>query len=89
MDRFSFIIYPPSRPAQYFQVGVSPARIDVLQSIAAVSLEEAWSRATTVMVNGHDVRFISCEDLIRNKVAAGRPKDLVDAEELRKFTNAL
>jgi hypothetical protein len=62
-----------------------PARVDVLQSIAAVGFENAWKRATTVQVNGHDVRFICRDDLIRNKLAAGRPKDLVDAEALRKF----
>jgi predicted nucleotidyltransferase len=78
-----------NKPTQYFQVGVPPARIDVLQSIAAVSFEEAWKRAKTVMVNGLEVRFLSREDLIRNKIAAGRPKDLVDAEELRKYAEGL
>jgi predicted nucleotidyltransferase len=78
-----------NKPNQYFQVGVPPARVDVLQSIPAVSFEDAWNQATIVSVNGHSVRFISLEDLIRNKVAAGRPKDLVDAEELRKFARGL
>lgn len=73
------------KPTQYFQVGVPPARVDVLQSIPAVSFEEAWERATIVTINGHRERFLSREDLIRNKLAAGRPKDLVDADELRKF----
>jgi hypothetical protein len=35
------------------------------------------------------VRFLSREDLIRNKLAAGRPKDLVDADELRKYAKDL
>jgi len=74
-----------NKPKQYFQVGVPPARVDVLQSIPAVSFEEAWKRATSVEIKGHAVRFLSREDLIRNKLAAGRPKDLVDAKELRKF----
>jgi predicted nucleotidyltransferase len=78
-----------NKPSQYFQVGVPPARVDVLQSIAAVEFEEAWKQAKMVKVNGHDVRFLSCEDLIRNKLAAGRPKDLVDAEELRKYAKGL
>lgn len=73
------------KPNQYFQVGVPPARVDVLQSIPAVAFEEAWQRATMVQVNGLAVRFLSLEDLIQNKIAAGRPKDLVDAQELRKF----
>jgi predicted nucleotidyltransferase len=78
-----------NKPSQYFQVGVPPARVDVLQSIAAVEFEESWKQARMVKVNGHDVRFLSCEDLIRNKLAAGRPKDLADAEELRKYTKGL
>jgi len=77
------------KPKQYFQVGVPPARIDVLQSIVAVAFEDAWEQATTVKINGQDVRFISREDLIRNKLAAGRPKDLADAEALRKFAKDL
>jgi len=74
-----------NKPTQYFQVGVPPSRIDVLQTIAAVEFEDAWKRATMVKVNGHNVRFLSREDLIRNKLAAGRHKDLADAEALRKF----
>jgi predicted nucleotidyltransferase len=75
-----------NKPTQYFQVGVPPARIDVLQSIPAVAFEDAWKQAKTVKVNGQDVRFLSREDLMRNKLAAGRPKDLADAEALRKFS---
>jgi predicted nucleotidyltransferase len=78
-----------NKPSQYFQVGVPPARIDVLQTIPAVSFEDAWEQAKLVEVNGQLVRFLSREDLIRNKLAAGRPKDLVDAEELRKFAKDL
>lgn len=73
------------KPTQYFQVGVPPPRLDVLHSIPAVSFEDVWTHATIVKVNGHGERVFSLDDLIRNKPAAGRPKDLVDAEELRKF----
>jgi predicted nucleotidyltransferase len=76
------------KPKQYFQVGVPPGRVDVLQSIPAVSFEEAWKRATVANIGGKSVRILSCQDLIRNKLAAGRPKDLVDAEELRKFAES-
>lgn len=78
-----------NKPTQYFQVGVPPGRVDVLQSIAAVSFEASWEQAKLVEVNGQMVRFLSREDLIRNKLAAGRPKDLVDADELRKYAKDL
>jgi hypothetical protein len=62
-----------NNPKRYFQIRVPSGRVDVLQSIAAVEFEAAWKQATTVESNARDV------------VAAGRPKDLVDAEELRKY----
>jgi predicted nucleotidyltransferase len=72
-------------PEQFFQLGVEPNRIDILQSIPGVSFEEAWQQATSGNVDGVPVRFISREHLIVNKLAAGRPRDLGDVDELRKF----
>jgi hypothetical protein len=77
------------KPKQYFQIGVPPARVDILQSIPAVAFEEAWEQATMVHINGHDVRFLSRDHLITNKLAAGRPRDLGDVDELRKFSEKL
>ena len=73
------------KPEQFFQLGIEPDRVDILQSIPGVSFEEAWPQATTGNVEGVPVRFISREHLIANKLAAGRPRDLGDVDELRKF----
>lgn len=73
------------KPGQYFQIGVEPDRIDILQGIAGVEFEEAWQQATVGSIEGLPVRFISREHLIANKLAAGRPRDLGDVDELRKF----
>jgi hypothetical protein len=72
-------------PDDYFQIGVEPDRIDILQSISGVSFDEAWSAATIGCLMDVPVRFISREHLIANKIASGRPRDLGDADELRKF----
>jgi predicted nucleotidyltransferase len=72
-------------PEQIFLLGVEPSRIDILQSIPGVSFEEAWGQATAGKVEGVPVHFISREHLIVNKLAAGRPRDLGDVDELRKF----
>ena len=72
-------------PEQFFLLGVEPNRIDILQSIPGVSFEEAWEQATAGKVEGVPVHFISREHLIVNKLAAGRPRDLGDVDELRKF----
>lgn len=73
------------KPEQYFQIGIEPDRIDILQDIPGVSFDEAWRDATVGSVEGLPVRFISREHLIANKLAAGRPRDLGDVDELRKF----
>ena len=78
-----------NKPSQFFQVGVPPARVDVLQSIPAVSFGDAWTNATLVRVGELQMRFLSREDLLRNKVAAGRAKDLADVEQLRKFSEGI
>lgn len=70
---------------QFFQVGIEPDRIDILQRIAGVSFEEAWQAAVEGTIEGLPVRFISREHLITNKLAAGRARDLGDVDELRKF----
>ncbi len=67
-----------ARPGTVFQLGVAPRRIDVLTSIDGVTFEEAWQRRSTSTLAGVSVPVISREDFVRNKRAAGRPKDLAD-----------
>ena len=65
-----------------FQIGVAPCRIDVINKIDGVKYAEASSRALQKTIEGIPVRIISLEDLIANKRASGRTKDLADAEIL-------
>ena len=65
-----------------FQIGVAPCRIDVINKIDGVKYAEAASRAIEKTIEGVPVRIISLEDLIANKRASGRTKDLADAEIL-------
>ena len=71
-----------ARPDVVFQIGVPPSRIDVLTGISGVSFDEAWPRRVTVTVEGRTVPVLGREDLIRNKKASGRPRDLADVAEL-------
>ena len=66
------------------QFGVPPNRIDILTQISGVSFSEAWASRLNGELEGLQVPFISRECLIRNKVAAGRLKDLADVEALQK-----
>ena len=65
-----------------FQIGVAPCRIDVINKIDGVSSADASPRAIPKTIDGIPVRIISREDLIVNKRASGRTKDLADAEIL-------
>lgn len=71
-------------PGVVYQIGQPPRRIDVLTEISGVSFDEAWATRRTVQLEGRDVHFIGREELLRNKKAAGRPKDLVDISLLGK-----
>ena len=66
----------------FFQMGVPPVRVDVLMGIPGISFDECWSRRMEVDFDGLMVIFISKEDLIASKRAAGRPQDLIDADML-------
>jgi hypothetical protein len=68
----------------FYQMGAPPLRVGVLMSVPGVEFEDAWERREKVSVAGWDAYFMSREDLIAAKVAAGRPQDLLDAESLRK-----
>jgi len=69
-------------PGTVFQIGVPPHRIDLLTSISGVEFDAAWSERIEVDVDGLTLSILGKEHLIANKRAAGRPKDLVDAEWL-------
>lgn len=71
-------------PEVVFQMGVVPARIDILTSITGLEFEEAWARRDVFEVEGRALPFLSRQDLIRNKSALGRPRDLADLADLRR-----
>lgn len=67
-----------------FQIGIVPARIDLLTSLTGLDFDDAWSRRETFEVTGRALPFLSREDLIRNKKAVGRPRDLADVDDLQR-----
>jgi hypothetical protein len=67
-----------------FQIGIVPARIDLLTSLTGLEFDDAWSRRAIFEVEGRALPFLSREDLIRNKKALGRPRDLADVDDLQR-----
>jgi hypothetical protein len=73
------------KPTTVFQMGVPPARIDILQGIEGVDFEESWpNRVDEVLAGQVLAHVISREDLIKNKLAVGRLQDLADVEKIRE-----
>ena len=66
-------------PEVLFQIGVVPCRIDILTSVSGVAFEEAWESRLTVEIEGLEVAVLGREARLRNKRAAGSPKDRADA----------
>ena len=66
----------------FYQMGVPPVRVDILIGIPGVVFAEAWPRRMEVDFDGLLVSFISRQDLIAAKRAAGRPQDLLDVKQL-------
>ena len=73
-----------ARPGMVYQIGLPPRRIDLLTEISGVSFDEAWASRMTAQVEGRTVGFLGRAELLKNKQAAGRVKDIADVERLRK-----
>jgi hypothetical protein len=77
-----------SEPDIVFRIGISPSRIDLLTSISGVEFDDAWANRITIDVSGLLIPTIGREDLIRNKLAAGRPRDIADIADLNAEPDA-
>ena len=64
------------------EMGVPPVQIHVMSAISGVEWPEIWDRHEQGPFGRHVVSYIGRETLIRNKRAAGRPKDLSDVDAL-------
>ena len=71
-------------PDQVVQLGYEPNRIDLLTSISGVRFEDAYPRRVVASLDGLDVPMLDRQSLVANKRATGRPRDLLDAEELER-----
>ena len=75
-------------PTSVFQLGLTPARADILQSIDGVDFDEAWQHRVELSLGGIAVHVISAEHLVQNKLKSGRLSDLADVEAIRDADRA-
>lgn len=68
-----------------FQIGVAPCRIDIVTGVSGLTFEAAFARSEELEVDGLRIPVLSLDDLICNKRATGRSKDLLDADALENL----
>ena len=66
-----------------FHLGTPPMRIDIMNQISGVKFDECYLKRIETEISGVEIKYICLEDLIKNKQASGRLKDLNDLEHLR------
>jgi predicted nucleotidyltransferase len=68
----------------FFMIGAPPNRIDILMGIPGIDFEQAWKNRVEADIEGVTISYISREDLIASKRAAGRDQDLLDIKMLEQ-----
>ena len=65
------------------RMGIPPLRLEILNDISGVEFADCFRRRIQARIDGIRVNVIGRHDLMRNKLASGRQKDLDDVEHLR------
>jgi hypothetical protein len=71
-----------TRPGFVVRMGLPPMRIELLTKISGVEFDACRARCETLIESGISIPVISLVDLIANKKASARPKDLADLDAL-------
>lgn len=71
-------------PGVVYQIGRAPNRIDLLTSITGVDFQQAWEHRVTADLDGRAIPILGKDELIVNKKAVGRLRDLADVEDLER-----
>lgn len=70
------------KPDKILRMGIPPFRLEVSTGIDGVEFDSCYSKRKIIYVDDIPVNIINLDDLIKNKKASGRLKDLADVEEL-------
>ncbi|HEX5275770.1 MAG TPA: hypothetical protein VFW34_10890 [Candidatus Rubrimentiphilum sp.] len=65
-----------------FAIGIPPLRIDILTDASGITFEDAWKARADGFLGDVPTHYIGRAQLIVNKRATGRMKDLADVEAL-------
>jgi Nucleotidyltransferase of unknown function (DUF6036) len=64
------------------QLGYPPLRIDIIMSLDGVSFEECYLNRVEKNIDGINIKFIGFNELVKNKKASARDKDIIDLKNL-------
>jgi hypothetical protein len=76
------------KPDTLFQIGVAPRRIDIITGASGLDFESAFDNSISTEIEGIKLNIPSLDDLICNKKASGRLKDIADAEVLENLKSS-
>jgi len=87
LERFGFptdeaVVKEFAEPGMIVRMGVPPVRLELINAISGLDFDDVWEQRVRDSYGDTPVSFISLRDLLANKKAAGRPKDLADFDEL-------
>ncbi len=69
-------------PGNVYRMGRSPIQIDIINQASGIDFEDCYVRREILTTDECEISMISKLDLIRNKKASGRHRDLADVEFL-------
>jgi len=65
------------------RMGIPPMRLEILTFIDGVCFEDCYKNRIVADFGDFTANFISKNDLLQNKLASGRPQDMVDYNKLQ------
>lgn len=69
-------------PGNVFRMGRSPIQIDIINQADGVEFADCYKNRNLILIDDLEISAISREDLLKNKKASARHRDLADAEFL-------
>jgi len=67
------------------EIGREPRKIQILTGIDGVTFQKCAINRCEVDYRGRRMSFIGIDELLKNELATGRPKDLIDIAELERL----
>ena len=67
-----------------WSIGKEPSKIEILTNVHGLEFDESFKNCNWFDLEKIKIPYIYFDDLIKNKLATGRYKDLADVEQLKK-----